>query len=284
VSKGAKQTQSSPADPATEWVELDWCERRVRIEHQWLRRHDAQAPLMVFLHEGLGALGMWRDFPAALCEVLACRGLVYSRPGYGHSTPRASSERWTPDFMHRQAYEVLPALLAALNIDFIRDKLWLFGHSDGGSIALLFAARFSPEVNAAIVLAPHVMVEDISVNSIEQTRKAYLETDLRTKLARHHADPDSAFWGWNDIWLHPDFRAWRIDQELASITCPVLAVQGLNDEYGTLDQVRLIAQKTHKSPACQVVELADCGHSPHRDQRDLLIQHVHEFFRQNAKG
>ena len=271
----AAAPQTSSTIP--QMVELNWGGRRVRIEHQWLRAEDASAPLMVFLHEGLGSLSMWRDFPAALCEALGCRGLVYSRPGYGQSTPRAKDEHWAPDFMHRQAREVLPALLDALGVDTVKDRLWLFGHSDGGSIALLYAASFPSRISGVIAMAPHILVEDVSVASIAQTRIQYLQTDLRQKLARHHADPDSAFWGWNDIWLHPDFRSWHIDAELASITCPLLAVQGVNDEYGTLEQVRGIARV---APQCQVVELAGCGHSPHRDQRDRLIEAARHFFQQ----
>ncbi len=260
---------------ASEFVELDWAERRVCIEHQWLRREDKSAPLMIFLHEGLGSVSMWRDFPRVLCEALQCRGLVVSRPGYGRSTPRAANEAWGTDFMHRQAYEVLPALLQALGINTATDKPWLLGHSDGGSIALLFAARFPDQIAGAIVVAPHILVEDVCVTSIAQARQAYLHTDLRQRLARHHADVDSAFWGWNDIWLLPAFRHWRIDSELAAITCPLLAVQGVNDEYGTLEQVRGIARVT---PQCTVVELADCGHSPHRDQTDRLIAAVSDFY------
>lgn len=273
-STAAMASASSPA----EWVELDWDGRRVRIEHQWLRREDTAAPLMVFLHEGLGSVSMWRDFPAALCEALGCRGLVYSRPGYGQSTPRGKDEHWKSDFMHRQAREVLPALLAALDVDAAKDKLWLFGHSDGGSIALLYAAMFPTQASGVVAMAPHILVEDLSVASIAQTRDVYLQTDLRAKLARHHADPDSAFWGWNDIWLHPDFRQWRIDAELTAITCPLLAVQGVNDEYGSLQQVHGIARA---APQCQVVELAACGHSPHRDQPAPLIEAVRTFFQQH---
>jgi pimeloyl-ACP methyl ester carboxylesterase len=265
---------------ATDWAEIDWAGRRVRIEHQWLRREDASAPLMVFLHEGLGSVSMWRDFPRALCEALQCRGLVYSRPGYGQSTPRAEDAPLKPDFMHRQAHEVLPALLQALGVDPLREKLWLFGHSDGGSIALLYAARFAQQVAGAIVLAPHILVEEVSVASIAEARTAYAHTDLRQRLSRHHADVDSAFKGWNDIWLHPEFRDWNITSEIASITCPLLAVQGLHDEYGTLEQVRGIARVT---PQCELVELADCGHSPHRDQRDRLMQAVRYFFQQQSQ-
>ena len=264
----------------TEWLDLDWGERRVRIEHQWLRRADTAAPLLVFLHEGLGSVSMWRDFPLALCGAMQCRGLVYSRPGYGQSTPRAADEAWGTDFLHRQAYEVLPALLRAVGVDTAIDKPWLFGHSDGGSIALLFGARFPDRVSGAIVVAPHILVEEISVASISEARTAYLQTTLRQRLARHHGDVDSAFWGWNNVWLHPAFRAWNITAELASITCPLLAVQGVNDEYGTLEQVRGIVRLT---PQCELVELADCGHSPHRDKPDRLIEAVSHFFQKQRQ-
>ena len=265
----------------SEFVEIDWAGRRVRIEHAWLARERGDAPLLVFLHEGLGSLSMWRDFPQRLCDAAGCRGLVYSRPGYGRSTPRAAEEAWGLDFMHRQAHAVLPALLDALDVDTAAAPPWLLGHSDGGSIALLHAARFPHRVAGAIVLAPHILVEPLSVASIEKARTAYLETDLRERLAKHHDDPDSAFWGWNDIWLHPPFQAWSIEAELAPISCPLLAVQGLDDEYGTLEQIRGIARKV---PQTRLLELPDCGHSPHRDQPEALIAAVADFFKRHAHG
>lgn len=261
-------------------VEISWRGQPVRLEYQWLAPERAPAPLLVFLHEGLGSLAMWRDFPQRLCDAAACRGLVYSRPGYGRSTPRAADEAWGLDFMHRQAHEVLPALFAALGVEPTRERLWLFGHSDGGSIALLYAARYPQAVAGLVVLAPHVMVEDISVASIEQARSAYQSTDLRARLARYHDDPDSAFWGWNDIWLQPAFRHWSIQAELAAIRCPVLAVQGQDDEYGTLEQIREIARC---APRADLLELADCGHSPHRDQPDRLIAAVTDFINRHTK-
>ena len=224
---------------------------------------------------------MWRDFPQRVCEAAGCRGLVYSRPGYGRSTPRPAEEALNRDFMHRQAQEVLPALLDALGIDATADKPWLLGHSDGGSIALLYAAHFPQRTAGAIVLAPHILVEDVSVSSIAKARTAYLETDLRQRLSRHHDDPDSAFWGWNDIWLHPDFKHWSIEKEISTITCPLLAVQGLNDEYGTLEQIRGIARQV---PQTQLLELPDCGHSPHRDQPEKLIAAITAFIERQPKG
>jgi pimeloyl-ACP methyl ester carboxylesterase len=261
------------------FIDIDWAGRPVRIEHQWIGPERTGAPLVVFLHEGLGSLSMWRDFPARLCDAAASRGLVYSRPGYGRSTPRAAQEAWGLDFLHRQAHEVLPSLLTALGLDTQAQPPWLFGHSDGGSIALLHAARFPRQVAGAVVMAPHIVVEDLSVASIAKARTAYLETDLRQRLAHHHDDPDSAFWGWNDIWLHPPFRQWSIERELPAITCPLLAVQGLDDVYGTLAQVRGIQRQV---PHTRLLELPACGHAPHRDQPAAVIDATLRFLRDPA--
>lgn len=261
---------------AVEFIDIDWAGRPVRIEHQWIQRERTASPLIVFLHEGLGSLSMWRDFPQRLCEAGGCRGLVYSRPGYGRSTPRAAQEAWGLDFMHRQAQQVLPAFLAALGVDAATDKPWLLGHSDGGSISLLYAASCPERIAGAVVLAPHILVEDVSVSSIAKVRTAYLETDLRQRLAQHHDNPDSAFWGWNDIWLQPEFRHWSIGDEISAITCPLLAVQGLDDEYGTLAQIRGIARQ---APQTELLELSACGHSPHRDQPERLVTAIDGFIR-----
>jgi pimeloyl-ACP methyl ester carboxylesterase len=263
---------------AVEFADIRWRERPVRIEHQWLGRERAHRPLVVFLHEGLGSLSMWKDFPRRLCDAASLRGLVYSRPGYGRSTPRSPDERWALDFMHRQAHEVLPALLRVLRVD---RPPWLFGHSDGGSIALLYAARFPGAVAGLVLLAPHIFVEPVSVSSIQQARQAYRETDLRQRLARHHDDADSAFWGWNDIWLDPGFTRWNIEAELASIDCPLMAIQGVDDEYGTLGQVRGIARQL---PQTRLLEWPDCGHSPHRDQPARLIDEVTRFITDTPAG
>jgi len=268
-------------------VEVGWADRLLQLEALQISG-PADGPLLVFLHEGLGSVSMWRDFPTQLCERLGARGLVYSRPGYGRSTPRSQDERWGVDFMHRQAHEVLPALLQTLKV---QEPIWLVGHSDGGSIALLYAARHgsaangqsqapeAPPLAGAIVLAPHILVEEVSVRSIEQARQAYLHTDLRQRLARHHDDPDSAFWGWNDIWLSPAFRSWSIEADLHRIKVPVLAVQGVDDEYGTLEQIRGIARRV---PQTELLELPACGHSPHRDQPQALMEAVAGFVGRHA--
>jgi pimeloyl-ACP methyl ester carboxylesterase len=252
--------------------------RALRIEYEWTGAAPERAPLLVFLHEGLGSVAMWRDFPQRLCDAVGARGLLYSRAGYGRSTPKAPDERWKPDFMHVEAREVLPALLQALDV---QERPWLFGHSDGGSIALLHAAAFPGAVQGVVVLAPHIFVEDISVSSIRDAREAWRTTDLRQRLARYHDDPDSAFHGWNDAWLDPAFRDWNIEDALVTIRCPLLAIQGVDDEYGTLEQIRGIARRV---PQTQLLELAACGHSPHRDQPDAVIRAVSRCMQAGTRG
>jgi len=259
---------SIPSD--VEFIELHWQDRKVNIEHQWLNPHWVDEPLFIFLHEGLGSVSMWRDYPQQFCNALHVRGLVYSRPGYGRSTPRLPHEVWGIDFMHEQAYELLPKLLSALRVN---EAPWLFGHSDGGSIALLYASKHPTA--GLMVMAPHIKVEDICIQSIEQAKEAYVNTNLRQKLARYHDDVDSAFWGWNNIWLHPNFLNWNIEKELSSIPCPILAIQGLNDEYGTLSQIRDIQKY---APQTHLFEIENCAHSPHRDQPEALTKRCLNFF------
>lgn len=259
-----------------QFVELPWSGRRVRIEVLRIAPAvpRAGAPTLVFLHEGLGSVAMWHNFPQRLCDAAGVHGLVYSRPGYGRSTPRDRNERWELDFMHRQAHELLPALLHELQLDGDTQPPWLLGHSDGGSIALLYAARFPHRVSGLVVMAPHVFVEKVAIASIQQARHHYERTDWRQRLARYHDDPDSAFWGWNDVWLHPPFAHWNIEAEITGITCPLLAMQGLDDEYGTLEQIHAIARKL---PQAELLELPQCGHAPHRDQTLRVIEEVTRF-------
>lgn len=256
------------------FVDVPFGGRTVSIEHAWIAPSRTAAPLVVFLHEGLGSVAMWKDYPQKLCDAGGYRGLVFSRAGYGRSTPRPHDERWPPDFMEAQAREFLPRFFAALGIAADGTKPWLLGHSDGASIALIHAAAFPETVAGVIAVAPHIVVEDLSIRSIEAAKQAHLTTDLRSRLARYHDDPDSAFWGWNDAWLAPEFRGWSIDAILADLRCPILAVQGEDDEYGTLAQVEGIRQR---APQTRVVVLSNCGHSPHRDQPAALTQAVMDF-------
>jgi pimeloyl-ACP methyl ester carboxylesterase len=247
--------------------------REVRLEYRRVGVENPAAPLLVFLHEGLGSASMWKDFPARLCTAGGYRGLVYSRTGYGRSTPRSRDERWVPQYMHEQALEVLPHFLAAIGIDVAVEPPWLFGHSDGASIALIHAATFQDGVAGLVVLAPHIFVEDLSIHSIEQAKYAYA-TELRHRLARHHVDVDSAFWGWNDAWLDPAFRHWNIEALLPSIRVPVLAIQGHNDEYGTMAQVDGLAAAVAR---VEVLKLDDCAHSPHRDRPEAVVRATIDF-------
>ena len=229
-----------------------------------------RAPI-VFLHEGLGSVAMWRDWPTRVCEVTGRAGVVYSRRGYGASDPVPDvrgSGRLAPDYMHREAFEVLPQLLQALDVH----APVLLGHSDGGSIALLHASRYP--VSGCVVMAPHVIVEDVSVRSIEQARDAYVDGGLRERLARYHADVDVAFWQWNDVWLSEGFRAFDIRDDCRRIAAPVLALQGLDDPYGTLRQVREIAPTLGRF---ELEAIADCGHSPHRDQPQAVTERIRQF-------
>ncbi len=253
--------------------------RDLSIEHVWINPENTATPLLVFMHEGLGSVAMWKDWPAEACAALGCRGLVFSRYGYGSSTPRPPKERWPVTYMHTQARDALPALFHALGLQ--NEKPILFGHSDGGSIALLYAAMYPDAVQAIVVAAPHIFVEDISISSIEGARRAYLDTDLPAKLKRYHKDPDSAFWGWNDVWLDPEFRAWNIEEYLGSIRCPVLAIQGENDEYGSLEQIRGIQRHAAQTRLCII---PDCRHSPHKDQPELMLAAMVEFIRNPSLG
>ena len=237
----------------------------------------ADRPTLFFLHEGLGSVALWRDWPARLCERLGCAGLVYSRQGYGQSSPRQDVRgqgRLLPDYMHHEALQVLPALLAQLGV---RSAV-LIGHSDGGTIALLHAAHHP--VRACIVMAPHVMVEDVSIRSIEAAREAYEHGPLRARLAPFHADVDGAFWQWNDVWLSPAFRSYDIRQDIASISAPLLAIQGEDDPYGTMAQIDDIAAAV---PHAQLLKLPQCGHSPHRDQPEAVARAIADFLVSRAR-
>ena len=226
-------------------------------------RGGAAAPLLL-LHEGLGSVSAWRDFPARLAAATGRRTVAYSRYGYGRSSPRPGP--FEPGFMHDEALNILPELRAKLEID----NPVLIGHSTGASMALIHAGRF--DVTAVIAMAPLCFVEESNLASIRQMREVFYNSELPQKLARHHDDAQAAFLGWNDIWLAPEFRDWSILDFLPGIRCPVLTVLGDKDAYSTPNQVRAVAVGAVNAAAVEHLPLADCGHSPHRDQPELLLK------------
>jgi pimeloyl-ACP methyl ester carboxylesterase len=226
-------------------------------------------PACVFLHEGLGSVALWKDWPSQICQNLGCEGWVYSRQGYGQSdgiSDVRGAGRLAADYMHREALEVLPALLKTLEIT----KPLLVGHSDGGTISLIHASQFS--VAGCVVLAPHVMVEDISVRAILQARDNFEQ--IKPRLAAFHKDVDVAFWQWCDVWLSEAFQQFDIRPLLHKIQSPLMAIQGTNDLYGTMAQIDEIAAR---APQTQLVKLINCGHSPHKDQAEEVLQALKYF-------
>jgi len=240
------------------------------LEYRLIGPAPEQAPTIVMLHEGLGSAGLWGDFPAKLQAATGAGVFVYSRAGYGASTPAKLPRPL--DYMHREALDVLPKLLE--QIGFRRGIL--VGHSDGASIAAIYAGSVQDHrVRAIVLMAPHFIVEDISVKSIAEIKTAYETTNLREKLARWHKDVDNAFYGWNGAWLDPKFRDWDISEYLAYIRVPVAIIQGADDQYGTLRQVE-IAQEECYCPV-DVTLLQGAGHSPHREAPAATLHAISEF-------
>jgi pimeloyl-ACP methyl ester carboxylesterase len=239
-----------------------------RLETLWIGPRQSDRATIVMLHEGLGSIALWKDFPELLAARTGCDVLLYSR--YGHGNSDKLMEKRPVTFMHHEGEVVLPELIDKLAIA----RPILVGHSDGGSIAIIFAGKNPDAVRGLILEAPHVFVEDLSVASIAQARVNYQTTDLPQKLSRHHANVDATFWGWNDIWLDPDFRSWNIEDYLATIRCPVLCVQGEQDEYGTRAQVEAIKAQV---PQTEIAMLPECKHSPHRDQPERTLERMVEF-------
>ncbi len=242
-----------------------------RLEYRHLGPQPSEAPTLVLLHEGLGSVGLWLDFPEKLQAATGCGVFVYSRAGYGASDP---VELPRPlDYMQREAEEVLPPLLDAIGFE----RGVLVGHSDGASIAAhhLGVVR-DPRVEAAVLIAPHFLVEDMCVVAIAEAKIAWETTDLRARLGRWHANPDVAFLGWNGAWLDPQFKFWDIRASLETIAKPMLVIQGADDQYGTMIQPDTAVAL---SPAPVLVEiLAGVKHSPHREARDATVAAIGRFF------
>jgi pimeloyl-ACP methyl ester carboxylesterase len=221
---------------------------------------------LVLLHEGLGSVSAWRDFPEALQQATSRRLIVYSRFGHGSSDPPPAPR--TPAFFHEEAYDVLPPLLGQLDVD----EPILVGHSDGASIALVYAG--ARPARGLVLLAPHVVVEEVTLAAIRETRDRFETSDLRERLARHHDNPDLAFRGWCDVWLDPAFRSWTLEPDAERVSCPVLLIQGADDPYGTLDQLDRIEARVQGPVSRKVVP---GGHSPHRDAREEVLREVVRF-------
>jgi pimeloyl-ACP methyl ester carboxylesterase len=221
---------------------------------------------LVLLHEGLGSIGLWRGFPQALAQATGQRTVAYSRYGHGQSDPPTKPR--TPNFMHEEALEVLPGILDHLELE----QPMLIGHSDGASIALIHAAHH--EVRSVVAIAPHVFVEQMCITEIRHARDAYEHGGLRERMARYHRDPDTAFYGWNDVWLDPRFPEWDIRPLLERISCPLLLIQGERDQYGTLAQLEAIEQAT-MGPVERVV--LDCMHAPPVEARTETLASITSF-------
>jgi pimeloyl-ACP methyl ester carboxylesterase len=223
------------------------------------------APVLVFLHEGLGSIGLWKDFPEALCRATGLPGLIYERQGHGGADPLTAWPR-PVGYLEHEAEHVLPRVLAALGIE----RFLHIGHSDGGSIALLHAALRPAGLLGAITEAAHVFVEDITLAGIREARDAFVRGPLRPKLARWHGrNTDGVFWGWNATWLTDPFPAWDMTDRLPPIRCPLLVMQGEGDEYGSAAQVETIAARAG-GPATPLM-VPDCAHVPHHQARDAVL-------------
>ena len=232
-----------------------------------LHAHAGNPRTMILLHEGLGSVAMWKDFPSRVAQATECNVLVYSR--YGHGKSERLGEKRSVAFMHHEAQVVLPELLRQFEIE----RPILLGHSDGGSIALIYAGTWPLSVRGLVLEAPHVFVEEMGLQSIRAIRALYESSDLPEKLGRYHDCVDETFREWNDIWLEPQFRAWNIEEYVDNIRCPALVIQGENDEYGTLAQVAAIKRQV----AAQTLILPQCGHSPHRDQPEQVLAAICKF-------
>jgi pimeloyl-ACP methyl ester carboxylesterase len=238
------------------------------LETRWWGRRQGTSLPIVLLHEGLGSVSTWRDFPMALARETGRDVFAYSRWGHGQSAVPATPH--TTEFMHDEA-RTLPMVLDAAGIR----RAILYGHSDGGSIAIICAAEHPSRIDSLILEAPHVFVEDLSVASIEATTARYREGALRDRLARHHSQVDVAFHGWSDVWLDPAFRAWNLEGYLPRVRCPALLIQGDRDEYGTLQQIDAIERQLGGS--VEKLVLAGCGHAVHRDQPEAVLSRVTSF-------
>ena len=242
-----------------------------KLEVEWHGPPPDDAVTLIFLHEGLGSVSQWRDFPEKLSDATGCGSLVYSRRGYGGSAPCNLPRPL--DFMHHEGLKVLPELIKTTGIK----KCILIGHSDGGSIALIYGGGTPAlPLNGIITEAAHLFCEEITIRSIREAKIEYDSGSLRTRLMKHHGEnTDCAFRGWNDIWLHPEFINWNIEEYLPDIKVPILAIQGKDDKYGTMAHIDSIINNTGGNT--RSVILKNCGHSPHKDQEEAVFNVMIDF-------
>jgi len=248
-----------------------------RLEFRAIPPRRAPRPTIVFLHDALGSVSTWRDFPDRVCAVTGAAGLVFSRSGHGRSSPRALPRPHT--YLHDEATRVLPEVLGAQRVT----RPIVIGHSDGATIALLYAASGMPRPEAVVAIAPHVFVEDLTVAGVRETAARFASSDLRHRLWRHHGEQtDSLFAAWTDVWLDPAFRTWNVESDLAASQSPTLLIQGADDEYGSAAQVERISSRL--GARCQTIWLGGCGHFPHLERRDAVVAGIETFLQPLLAG
>lgn len=243
----------------------------IQLHYQWINKKDNKDPILLFLHEGLGSIPQWKDFPEQLCAQLNMQGLIYERQGYGQSTPL--KEKRDETYLERYALEELPAFIEAMNL---RQELILIGHSDGGSIALIYAGKHPRKIKGIVTEAAHVFVEDITLKGINPVVDLFEKGELKAKLQRYHGEEtERIFYAWSDTWHEKRFRGWNVEHYLKGIDCPVLAIQGEEDEYGTMTQVDKIVSgvKGH----AQKMMIPDCGHVPHFQAKTKVMEAMTSF-------
>lgn len=248
-----------------------------KLCYEWVNKqfHKPEKPVLLFLHEGLGCIGKWKEFPQSLSTVTELPGLIYERYGYGNSDPLSGARQ--PNFLHKEAFETLPELLNNLNIG---NPLILIGHSDGGSISLLFSSMHPDQVKMIILEAPHVLIEEQSVEGLKSAIWAYKHSDLKERLEKYHGNnTDSMFWGWANVWSDEKSLDWNIESYLSGIKVPVLFIQGENDEYGTLKQLESIKKGVKGNVTTEIIK--DCGHIPHHQSEEVVLDKMKQFILRN---
>ena len=262
-----RASDSIPESPGIPFQEIGGA----RLEVLDIAARRPGLPELLLLHEGLGSVSMWRDFPAALGVATGCRVVAYSRAGFGRSSPRTAP--YTSRFMHEEALETIPELRERLGIE----RPVLVGHSTGSSMALIHAGANRWDVAGVVAMAPLVTLEPSNLESIREAKRLYVTTGWREKLARHHDDVDAVFRGWSDTWLEPLFHSWDILADVAGVRSPILAILGYDDQYSTPRQIDAIASNARPATRIEVLRLPGVGHAPHREQPAMVVPAIAAF-------